>query len=66
VNTGGGGGGGNATAADGGSGIVIIKIPDTVKAVFSSGVTATLSTAVAGFNIYTVTAAGASDVVVFA
>jgi hypothetical protein len=34
--------------------------------VFSSGVTASLSTATPGFNIYTVTAAGASDVVVFA
>jgi hypothetical protein len=46
--------------------LVIIKIPDTVKAVFSSGVTASLSTATSGYNIYTVTAAGASDVVVFA
>jgi uncharacterized protein YukJ len=44
-------GGGN-----GGSGVVIIKIPDTHSAIFSSGVTQTLSTSVAGFNIYTVTA----------
>jgi hypothetical protein len=40
----------------GGSGVVIIKVPDTVTATFSGGVTSSLSTAVAGFNIYTVTA----------
>jgi hypothetical protein len=36
--------------------VVIIKVPDTVTATFSVGVTSSLSTAVAGFNIYTVTA----------
>jgi hypothetical protein len=40
----------------GGSGVVIIKVPDTITATFSGGVTSSLSTAVSGFNIYTVTA----------
>jgi hypothetical protein len=40
----------------GGSGIVIIKVPDTVTATFSGGVTSSLSTSVPGFNIYSVTA----------
>jgi hypothetical protein len=60
---GGGGGGGAYTAPGwaaiqvaGGSGVVIIKIPDTRTASFSGGVTSTTSTAVAGYNIYTVTA----------
>jgi hypothetical protein len=35
---------------------VIIKIPDTFTATFSGGVTSSLSTAVGGFKIYTVTA----------
>ena len=58
TNTGGGGGGGGQDAAGGagGSGVVIIKIPDTRTATFSSGVTSSLSTAVSGFKIYTVTA----------
>jgi len=64
-NTGGGGGGGGAAGASsganssgsaGGSGVVIIKIPSTRTAIFSSGVTSSLSTAVSGFKIYTVTA----------
>jgi hypothetical protein len=41
---------------NGGSGVVIIKIPSTRVAVFSGGVTSSLSTSVSGFNIYTVTA----------
>jgi hypothetical protein len=41
---------------NGGSGVVIIKIPNTHSAIFSSGVTSSLSTSVVGFNIYTVTA----------
>ena len=53
ANTGGGGGGARGL---GGSGIVIIKIPNTYTATFSAGVTRTLSTAVAGYKIYTVTA----------
>jgi hypothetical protein len=36
--------------------VVIIKIPDTLTATFSGGVTSSLSTAVSGFKIYTVTA----------
>jgi hypothetical protein len=36
--------------------VVIIKVPSDVTATFSGGVTSSLSTAVAGFNIYTVTA----------
>jgi len=62
TNTGSGGGGGrnvnspgNVSGA-GGSGVIIIKIADTRTATFSSGVTSSLSTAVSGFKIYTVTA----------
>jgi hypothetical protein len=62
ANTGGGGGGGygltdpNRNGAAGGSGIVIVKLPDTHSAVFSSGVTYSRSSAVSGYNIYSVTA----------
>jgi hypothetical protein len=57
ANTGGGGGGSyDGTSGAGGSGVVIIKIPDNITATFSGGVTSSLSTAVSGFNIYTVTA----------
>lgn len=62
ANTGGGGGGAGSSAssggngASGGSGIIIIRVPNTLTATFSVGVTASLSTAVSGFNIYTVTA----------
>jgi hypothetical protein len=63
VNTGGGGGGGaynnvNAwsTGGAGGSGVVILKVPSTHTATFSGGVTSSVSTAVSGYNIYTVTA----------
>jgi hypothetical protein len=61
-NTGGGGGGAGNTGATaraggaGGSGVIIFKIPDTYTATFSAGVTSSLSTSVAGFNIYSVTA----------
>lgn len=63
TNRGGGGGGayGNAAAGvvsaggNGGSGVVILKIPSTNTATFSGGVTSSLSTAVAGYKIYTVT-----------
>jgi hypothetical protein len=58
VNTGGGGGGrdwGNPGGA-GGSGIVILKIPDVYNANFSSGVSFTKSTSVSGYKIYTITA----------
>jgi hypothetical protein len=43
----------------------MIKIPDTETATFSGGVTSSLSTAVSGYKIYTVTAAGGSDTVTF-
>jgi hypothetical protein len=43
----------------------VLKIPTAYEATFSVGVTSSLSTAVAGFNIYSVTAAGPSDTVVF-
>lgn len=69
ANTGGGGGGGSGpdtrVGKAGGSGIIIIKIANTLAATFSAGVTSSLSTAVAGFKIYTVTAAGVSDTVTF-
>jgi hypothetical protein len=67
VNTGGGGGGGARDGAtsglggNGGSGVVIIKVPDTITATFSGGVTSSLSTAVSGYNIYTVTATSSTD-----
>ena len=61
TNRGGGGGGGgyiggNLNGGNGGSGVVIIKIPSYLTATFSGGVTSSLSTAVSGFKIYTVTA----------
>jgi hypothetical protein len=46
----------------GGSGIVIVKIPDTYTATFSGGVTQTNSSA-GGFKTYIVTAAGVSDTI---
>jgi hypothetical protein len=45
-----------SAGGNGGSGVVIIKIPNTHTATFSGGVTSSLSTSVSGFNIYTVTA----------
>lgn len=59
TNTGGGGGGmgfGTYDGQAGGSGIVIIKIPNTNTATFSAGVTSSMSTAVSGYKVYTVTA----------
>jgi hypothetical protein len=56
----------NSWGAAGGSGIVIIKIPSTNTATFSSGVTKSLTTS-GGYNIYTVTATSTgSETVVFA
>jgi hypothetical protein len=46
----------STTGGSGGSGVVIIKVPDTITATFSGGVTSSVSTAVSGFKIYTVTA----------
>jgi hypothetical protein len=71
TNTGGGGGGGNYSGpgyqdqagGNGGSGVVIFKIPNTYSATFSGGVTHSVSTSVSGYKVYTVTAAGTSDTV---
>lgn len=49
-------GSGGVDGRRGGNGVLIIKIPNTRTATFSGGVTSSLSTAVSGFNIYTVTA----------
>jgi hypothetical protein len=43
-------------AGNGGSGVIILKIPDNRTATFSGGVTSSLSTSVSGFKVYTVTA----------
>jgi hypothetical protein len=43
---------------------VIISVPDAYTATFSAGVSHTLHTP-AGFNVYEITAAGASDTVTF-
>jgi len=65
ANKGGGAGAGwSATGASGGSGVVIIKIPDTVTATFSGGVTQTSSTS-GGYTVYTVTATSGSETVEF-
>jgi hypothetical protein len=58
VNTGGGGGGGgiNSNGGAGGSGFVVVKIPSTNTGTLSSGLTYTLSTAVSGYKIYSITA----------
>lgn len=69
ANTGGGGGGvdGDYTrqpAGNGGSGIVILKVPAGSQLTFSAGVSQTSTTA-AGYTTYKITAAGASDTVKF-
>lgn len=72
VNTGSGGGDEGYSAAshgqggNGGSGFVAIRVPDGITATFSPGVTSSLSTAVPGYNIYSVTATSTgSETVVF-
>lgn len=70
ANTGGGGGGAShpANGAEygygwaGGSGVVILRIPSTGTATFSAGVSSSVSTAVSGYKIYTVTAASNATV----
>jgi hypothetical protein len=52
------------TGGAGGSGVVILKIPNNYSSAFSGGVTFSTGTT-AGFNIFTVTAAGVSDTVTF-
>ena len=54
-----------AVAGSGGSGVVILSIPEANTATFSGGVTQT-STTSGGRRIYTITAAGVSDTVTFA
>jgi len=44
------------TGGTGGSGIVILRVPNIYSATFSGGLTSSLSTAVTGYNTYTVTA----------
>ena len=68
-----GGGAGSGTGSGtldkggtGGSGVVILKIPDTITPVFSAGVVGTTpSLAVAGYKVYTITTAGLNDTVTF-
>jgi len=57
-NTGGGGGGGSENVAGGigGSGVVIIKIPNQYAVSFTTSTTYTVSSAVSGYNIYRITA----------
>ena len=48
---------GQTQAGAGGSGIVILRIPNTLAATFSAGLTTTADTSsVTGYNIYSVTA----------
>jgi hypothetical protein len=49
----------------GGSGIVILKYPDTITATFSGGVTQSTASA-GGFKVSQITAAGVSDTVSWA
>jgi hypothetical protein len=70
VNTGSGGGGNGkvsptANNGAGGSGVVILKYPDTYTATFSIGVVQSTSTS-GGFKVSTITAAGALDTVSWA
>ena len=61
ANTGSGGGGaGSSAGAAGGSGLVVIRIPNTHTATFSSGVTQTMST-VGTDRVYTVTATSSTS-----
>lgn len=61
TNTGSGGGDGGGGGGAGGSGVIYIKIPNTYNATFSSGVTQSMSTAVAGYKVYTITATSTSS-----
>ena len=65
ANTGGGGGGSfTAGSQAGGSGVVILRVPNTVTADFSAGVVYNYIP-VDGFHVYEITAAGVSDTVTF-
>lgn len=48
---------GSIRSASGGSGILILRIPNTYTATFSGGTTFTLNTGVAGYKIYSITQA---------
>jgi hypothetical protein len=50
------------TGGSGGSGVVILRYPDTLTATFSGGVTSA-TTSSGGFKISTITAAGTTDTV---
>jgi hypothetical protein len=58
ANTGGGAGGhgSGGEISSGGSGIIVIKVPNTYTGTFTSGLTVSTITSVSGFNIYKVTA----------
>jgi hypothetical protein len=57
ANTGGGGGGaGEAFGASGGSGIVILKYPDTRTITIGAGLTGTTAAPSGGFKVSTITA----------
>jgi hypothetical protein len=50
----------------GGSGVVILKYPDSYTATFSGGVTQSTAAPSGGFKVSTITAAGVADTVSFA
>jgi hypothetical protein len=54
----------NTAGGGGGSGFVVIKIPDFYSATFTGGVTQTNATS-GGFKVYQITAAGVADTVTF-
>ena len=63
---GGGGSGAGGTGGAGGHGVIILKIPNSVTATFSGGVTKTdhLS-AISGYKVYKITSANSSQTVTF-
>jgi hypothetical protein len=65
ANTGGGASGttftDNATTSSGGSGIIILRVPQTRTVQFTAGVTVSAGSPTSGYIQYTVTAAGIND-----
>jgi hypothetical protein len=51
----------NAAGGNGGSGVVVIKIPDTKTATFTGGVTSSGGSTSGGYKIYTVTATSTTN-----
>ena len=51
-----GGASGTTQAGAGGSGIVLLRIPNYLTATFTAGLTTSLITSVTGYNVYSVTA----------